>query len=81
MTAPEKIYLYPSDRAGEEYEDEWGTFPWGEDCVEYVRTDAFIKKTCDFLKDRIEHDSIDYPIATKHFIDDYIKYMKENNYG
>ena len=78
MTAPEKIYLYPSDRAGEEYEDEWGTFPWGDDCVEYVRTDAFIKKTCAFLKDRIEHDSIDYPMATKHLIDDYIKYIKEN---
>lgn len=28
--APEKIYLYPSDRAGEEYENEWGAFPWGE---------------------------------------------------
>ena len=44
MEAPEKIYLYPSDRAGEEYEDEWGTIPWGEGCVEYTRTDAFIEK-------------------------------------
>lgn len=31
--APDKIYLYPSDRAGEEYENEWSTFHWGEDCV------------------------------------------------
>ena len=46
MEAPEKIYLYASDRAGEEYEDEWSTFPWGE-CVEYTRTDALIEKACD----------------------------------
>lgn len=45
--APEKIYLYSSDRAGEEYEAEWGDKPWGEDCVEYTRTDAFIEKACD----------------------------------
>ena len=48
MEAPEKIYLYPSDRAGEEYEDEWGTFPWGEDYVEYTRTDAFVEKACEY---------------------------------
>ncbi len=36
MAALEKIYLYPSDRAGEEYEAEWGDKPWGEDCVEYI---------------------------------------------
>lgn len=45
MEAPKKIYLYPSDRAGEDYEDEWGTMPWGEDYVEYTRTDAFIEKS------------------------------------
>ncbi len=47
MKIPEKIYLYPSDRAGEEYEDEWGTIPWGENYVEYTRTDAFIEKAWD----------------------------------
>ncbi len=47
---PEKIYLYPSDRAGENYEDEWGTMPWGEDYVEYTRTDAFIEKSCEFIR-------------------------------
>lgn len=31
--APDKIYLFPSDRNGEEYENEWSTFHWGEDCV------------------------------------------------
>lgn len=45
--------------------------------IEYIRKDIFIKQTYAFLKDRIEHDSIDYPMATEHLIDDYIKYMKE----
>ena len=51
--APEKIYLYPSDRAGEEYEGEWGAIPWGEDCVEYTRTDAFIEKVWDWIEDNL----------------------------
>jgi len=46
MDAPEKIYLYQDDRAGYEYEAEWGDKPWGEDCVEYIRTDAFNDKAC-----------------------------------
>lgn len=46
--APEKIYLYPSDRAGEAYEDKWGDRPWG-DSIEYTRTDAFIEKADKFI--------------------------------
>jgi len=53
MGAPKKIYLYPSDRAGEEYEAEWGDKPWGEDCVEYTRTDAFIEKAWDWIEDNM----------------------------
>ena len=49
MEAPEKIYLYPSDLAGIDYEAEWGDKPWGEDCVEYTRTDAFIEKACKYI--------------------------------
>lgn len=52
--APEKIYLYASDRAGEEYEDEWSTFPWGE-CVEYTRTDAFIEKAVEWLENHNDY--------------------------
>lgn len=48
--APEKIYLYPSDRAGEVYEYEWYDKPWGEGCVEYTRTNAFIEKAKEWLK-------------------------------
>ena len=57
VEAPKKIYLYPSDRAGEEYEAEWGDKPWGEDYVEYTRTDTLevkevdLEKEMDFVKD------------------------------
>ena len=37
-----------------------------------------IEKVCAFLKDRIEHDSIDYPMATMHLIDDLKRYVEEN---
>ena len=78
--APEKIYLYPSDRAGEEYENEWGTFPWGEDCVEYARTDAFIEKACEFIKERFSfedswHVEGETTILDK-IIEDFKNYMK-----
>ena len=48
--APEKIYLYPDDRAGIEWDNEWGDKPWGEDCVEYIRTDAFIEKATSYIQ-------------------------------
>ena len=47
-----------------------------ENFVEYTRTDALIEKVCTFLKDRIEHDSIDYPMATMHLIEDLKQYVK-----
>lgn len=48
-----------------------------ENFVEYTCTDAFIEKACAFLKDRIAHDSIDYPMATNSLIEDFKKYMEE----
>ena len=65
--APKKIYLYPSDRAGEEYEAEWGDKPWGEGCVEYTRTDAVIEKACE----GIDHLLSGYIIRNFHFGDSY----------
>lgn len=82
--APKKIYLYPSDRAGEEYEDEWGTFPWGKDDIEYTRTDALIEKAEMFFTEKFEvedyNDNIDIdgsPIFNYgRFIEDFKNYMK-----
>jgi hypothetical protein len=82
MGAPKKIYLYPSDRAGEEYEAEWGDKPWGEDCVEYTRTDAFIEKACSGIEKllggyiiRNFHFGDSYDID--RFIEDFKNHMKE----
>lgn len=85
MEAPKKIYLYESDRAGEDYENEWGTFPWG-DCVEYIRTDAFIEKACKWLEknadkyiwysDYAEFPGNDTCGMNVDFIEDFKNYMK-----
>ena len=79
--APEKIYLYPSDRAGEEYENEWGDKPWGEDCVEYTRTDALIEKACVKLK-KLMYDKLMFQgrwhreEVIDNFVEDFKNYMK-----
>jgi len=73
--APEKIYLYPSDRAGEDYECEWGDKPWGESCVEYTNTDSFIEKACEFIAENMKCDG--YTLQTKaKFIKGFKTYMK-----
>lgn len=75
MEAPEKIYLYPSDRAGYEWDEEWADKPLDEDSVEYIRTDAFIDEVTDaFIGKACEYISchqceyIDF--------DDFKKYME-----
>ena len=77
MKAPEKIYLYPSDRAGEEYEDEWGDKPWGEGYVEYTRTDAFIEKACEKLK-KCMYDNLMFQgrLHRKEVIDNFVETFK-----
>ena len=80
--APKKIYLYPSDRAGEEYEGEWGAIPWGEDCVEYTRTDAFIEKVLKFLDENFFFNNVHHSIESGVFeseeemFDYFINYIK-----
>ncbi|MBO6272569.1 hypothetical protein J6O48_07290 [bacterium] len=84
MEAPEKIYLYQSDRAGEDYDDEWGTMPCGEDYIEYTRTDVFIDRVINFLNYklddivdvRIPSTIIPHHIAKQELIEDFKNYMK-----
>lgn len=76
MEAPEKIYLYPDDRAGYEYEAEWGDKPWGEGNVEYIRTDAFIEKAERFLKEWDAY-SVCLEGHKDWFIEQFKKYMEE----
>lgn len=72
--APEKIYV---PTAGDELHYHMAC-PNNEfqESIEYIRTDAFIEKVCKFLDDRIKHDSIDYPMATVHLIEDFKNYIK-----
>jgi hypothetical protein len=80
--APEKIYLYPSDRAGEEYDAEWGDKPWGEGCVEYIRKDAFIEKACEKLK-KCMYDNLMFQgrlhrkEVIETFVEDFKKYIED----
>lgn len=71
---PEKLYC--CDKGNGNIFVDYRPFP-NDDNIEYTRTNAFIEKACAFLQDRIEHDSIDYPMATHWLIEDFKKYMEE----
>lgn len=71
LGTPNKIYLCPSDRVDEVYEDEWYYNPWGEGCVEYTRTDAFIKKAEEWLRNNQQGF-----ILTDKDITDFVNDMK-----
>ena len=74
--APNKIYLCPSDRVDEEYEDEWYYNPWGEGFVEYTHTDAFIKRTEEYLYKQLNEGNMECgDIET--FIESFKKYMED----
>ena len=78
MKAPKKIYLYPSDKAGEEYEAEWGDKPWGEDYAEYTRTDTFIEKACEYINKLIDiPHNIECADNGEPLANSYIDYAKE----
>lgn len=71
--APERIYLYPSDRAGEEYEGEWGTFPWGKGCVEYIRADTVIEKAREFISTFFHPDDTELIDAVLNRFNEHMK--------
>lgn len=74
MNAPKKIYINPSDKT-------WYKFPWGEDSVEYTRTDAFIEKVKEFLS---KEENIplwstrggDFGCDTPKLVENFINFMK-----
>lgn len=78
MEAPEKIYLNPAldalTKALSEKTD--------EDDVEYTRTDAFIEKACNFIKEHHHEFSFwnteEYELgfSTQKFIEDFKRYME-----
>ena len=77
--APEKIYIHP-DIGGREFLRPWLHRPANNESIEYTRTDAFIEKTCEFIKERFSfedswHVEGETTILDK-IIEDYKKYME-----
>ena len=77
MKAPEKIYLYPSDLAGIDYEEEWGEYPWGKESVEYTRTDTIIEKACEWLESvNLDFYQIREGVFSRQLVEDFKNYIK-----
>lgn len=94
--APEKIYIqkrkgcnYILDSNILEYDSEWTPIPLiREDNVEYIRTDAFIEKACEWIKTNMDdyihvvYDTVtgmptdEAYIADKIVVEDFTNYIK-----
>lgn len=74
MKAPEKIY-FSSTENGTHYYTEG--IPFEREYIEYIRTDAFIEKACDWMKENL----IDYwsgiNADSSNFINDFKRAMGE----
>ena len=72
MKAPEKIYI---DDFGSELSFDWHKEHCYEKDIEYTRTDAIIKKACEFIASNMKCDG--YTLQTKaKFINEFKNYMK-----
>lgn len=82
MKAPEKIYLQicgdcnDNDCENCKFEDLEDNVTWSKDKifdkdVEYTRTDAFVEKACEWLKNNLQG-----IVGGSIYIDDFRKYMK-----
>lgn len=78
--APEKIYLFENPITGTP-DDRWLSKRSGDTDVEYTRTDVFIEKAYEFIKERIVFDDntwyIEGEVTLKDkVIEDFKKYIK-----
>lgn len=75
MEAPEKIYI-PTILAANAVRYKV------ENSIEYIRTDVFIEKACEWLKDNVSNYIIEHPFSSNvdfeenKMIEDFKKYMK-----
>ncbi len=79
MKAPEKLYFGEDDRS---LLGIYSTKELGDD-IEYIRTDTFIEKACEFIKDNGSHyiDIVNGQLVLKKgIIKDFKKYMKGVSY-
>ena len=68
--APEKIYLRHNHKG--DIGAGWLIFPLTNNDIEYTRTDAFIEKAENYLRDKCQRF-----ILTEKDIEDFKKYLKE----
>ena len=77
--APEKIYLFENP-VTESPDDRWLSTRSDDADIEYIRTDVFIEKACEFLKSYRQDtcDGLGYiaGIVNDETIKDFKKYMK-----
>lgn len=79
--APKKLYLSDIQRYFNDIDKTISTIKYADDDIEYIRTDAFIEKVCEFLKSYRQDtpDGIGYisGIINDKTIEDFKNYMKE----
>jgi 3-hydroxy-3-methylglutaryl CoA synthase len=84
MKAPEKIYL---DSYGSGFSHGFHTNKLNDNDIEYVRTDAFIEKSYDFIRRKIcdyivhynygPNNDMETMYVDSRFFDDFKNYIKE----
>ena len=84
MKAPEKIYL---DSYGSGFSHGFHTNKLNDNDIEYIRTDAFIEKSYDFIRRKIcdyivhynygPNNDMETMYVDSRFFDDFKNYIKE----
>ena len=74
MDAPEKVYLHP-DIGGREFIRPWLRKRANQESVEYVRTDAFIKKAAEWLNETLRNTDF-YENEIELMVKEFKKAMK-----
>jgi len=73
MEAPEKIYIV-EDRQKHEPMEYWYNSTTDDSKIEYTRTDAFIKKACEWLQKEVVEDYAG--VVWEGLIEDFKKHME-----
>ena len=73
--APERIIL-SADRDTKKILDEWVVNDYTDNIkIEYIRTDTFIEKTCEWLRNN-SHNYANNALGKEYLINDFKSYMK-----
>lgn len=79
--APEKIYISNFDiealPKSDQLSEHWHEVSTEDTDIEYIRSDVFIKKACEWLKENGGSYWMDeYDLPTDELVDDFKNYMK-----